>query len=82
MYSNSTLTDALISGDLIPGEGEPIERMRMGNGLSAVYDGGFYNIGVRPTTEDLCVGGTQALDQASQGLPPIVPFLGIDQADF
>ncbi len=82
MYSNSTLTDALISSDLIPGKGEPIERIRLGNGLSVVYDDGVHNIGVRPTTEDLCVGGTQALDQASQGLPPIVPFLGNDQTDF
>jgi cytochrome c peroxidase len=34
-----------------------IERMRMGNGGVAVYDNGFYNIGVRPTQEDLGVGG-------------------------
>ncbi len=33
-----------------------IERMVMGNGGTAVYDGGFYNIGVRPTQEDLGVG--------------------------
>lgn len=33
-----------------------IERMVMGNGKTAVYDGGFYNIGVRPTLEDLGVG--------------------------
>ncbi len=33
-----------------------IERMVMGNGGTAVYDGGFYNIGVRPTLEDLGVG--------------------------
>lgn len=33
-----------------------IERMVMGNGKQAVYDGGFYNIGVRPTKEDLGVG--------------------------
>jgi cytochrome c peroxidase len=36
---------------------EKIERMRMGNGGVAVYDNGFYNIGVRPTFEDLGVGG-------------------------
>ncbi|MEY4567306.1 MAG: hypothetical protein RLY14_2276 [Planctomycetota bacterium] len=34
-----------------------IERMIMGNGQSGVYDGGFYNIAVRPTLEDLGVGG-------------------------
>jgi hypothetical protein len=32
--------------------------MAMGNGLPAFYDGGFYNIGVRPTEEDLGVGGS------------------------
>jgi cytochrome c peroxidase len=37
---------------------EPLERMVMGNGGVAVYDGGFYNIGVRPTKEDVAVGGT------------------------
>lgn len=36
---------------------EPLERMVMGNGKSAVYDAGFYNIAVRPTREDLGVGG-------------------------
>jgi cytochrome c peroxidase len=35
---------------------EAIERMPMGDGGTAVYDGGFYNIGVRPTREDLGVG--------------------------
>ncbi len=34
-----------------------IEFMAMENGGSAFYDGGFYNIGVRPTGEDLGVGG-------------------------
>lgn len=36
---------------------ERLERMIMGNGGEAVYDNGFYNIGVRPTLEDLGVGG-------------------------
>jgi cytochrome c peroxidase len=36
---------------------ERLERMEMGNGGVAVYDNGFYNIGVRPTLEDLGVGG-------------------------
>lgn len=36
---------------------ERLERMIMGNGALAVYDNGFYNIGVRPTLEDLGVGG-------------------------
>lgn len=38
-------------------ESEKIERMVMGNNGVAVYDNGFYNIGVRPTTDDLGVGG-------------------------
>lgn len=36
---------------------ERLERMTMGDGGEAVYDNGFYNIGVRPTKEDLGVGG-------------------------
>ncbi|HET9555385.1 MAG TPA: post-COAP-1 domain-containing protein [Anaeromyxobacteraceae bacterium] len=36
---------------------QPVERMTMGDGGCGVYDDGFYNIGVRPTAEDLGVGG-------------------------
>ena len=64
-----------------------IERMSMGDGGAAVYDNGFYNIGVRPTAEDLGVGrndpfGTPLSDSrlAQQGLfidpnlsPPVTP---------
>lgn len=35
----------------------PMARMTMGNGATAVYDEGFYNIGVRPTLDDLGAGG-------------------------
>lgn len=42
------------------GNAEAIERMVMGDGGTAVYDGGFYNIGVRPTAEDLGVGADLA----------------------
>jgi hypothetical protein len=38
------------------GVGAALERMAMGNGVAALYDGGFYNIGVRPTFEDLAIG--------------------------
>jgi cytochrome c peroxidase len=38
-------------------EGGLVERMLMGDGGAALYDSGFYNIGVRPTHEDLGVGG-------------------------
>lgn len=37
---------------------QPITRMTVGNGLPAVYDEGYYNIAVRPTVEDIGVGGT------------------------
>lgn len=35
-----------------------LERMKMGDSAVAVYDDGFYNIGVRPTSEDKGVGGS------------------------
>lgn len=38
--------------------GARLERMKMGDSGVAVYDDGFYNIGVRPTAEDKGVGGT------------------------
>ena len=34
-----------------------LERMLMANNIIAVYDNGFYNIGVRPTTDDIGIGG-------------------------
>jgi cytochrome c peroxidase len=37
---------------------ERLERMHMGDGNVKVYDNGFYNTAVRPTQEDLAVGGT------------------------
>ena len=39
------------------GEGTLIESMFLKTGELAVYDNGFYNIGVRPTAEDRGVGG-------------------------
>ncbi len=41
-----------------------LETMAMGNGREKTYDNGFYNIGVRPTMDDLGVGGTDGF-----GLP-------------
>ncbi|MCC5607527.1 c-type cytochrome [Nostoc sp. CHAB 5834] len=38
-------------------QNQRLEYMIMGDGQQAVYDNGFYNIGVRPTTDDLGVGG-------------------------
>ncbi|MDH5179685.1 MAG: hypothetical protein OEY07_08460, partial [Gammaproteobacteria bacterium] len=42
-----------------PGQQEPIavmERMVAFNGAPVVYDSGFYNLGVRPTPEDIAIG--------------------------
>jgi len=39
---------------------ERIERMVMADNLIALYDNGFYNTGVRPTSEDLALGGSDA----------------------
>lgn len=39
-------------------EGGLVERMRMGDGGVALYDNGFYNIGVTRTAADIGLGGT------------------------
>ncbi len=44
-----------------PGDGAVVELMTMGNGVAALYDLGFYNIGVTPTAEDIGVGGIDPL---------------------
>ena len=48
----------LFSGAAVPPRQpeERVERMIMGNNEVAFYDGGFYNIGVRPTQNDVGVG--------------------------
>jgi len=53
-HEGPELSDATISG----AGNDRTEFMRMGNGGYATYDTGFYNIGVRPTQEDLGVGNT------------------------
>ena len=55
-HGGPELTNAATRLRLAPAE--RIERMLMGDGQVAIYDNGFYNIGVRPTSEDLGVGGT------------------------
>ncbi len=51
-------TGPLFSGAAVPPRqpDERVERMIVGDGNVAFYDGGFYNIGVRPTQQDLGVG--------------------------
>lgn len=62
---------------------QPLKRMRMGDGNTAVYDNGFYNIGVKPTFEDLLIS-VGSVDPAGnplsmvrlaqvQGETPVVP---------
>jgi cytochrome c peroxidase len=42
----------------LPALGKYTERMVMGDGGIALYDSGFYNIGVRSSKEDLGIGGS------------------------
>ena len=42
---------------ILRANGAQVEDMIMGGGDGAVYDSGFYNIGVRPPVEDIGVGG-------------------------
>lgn len=51
----TSATVGQIRGDDSPEDG-PIEFMEMQIGPEAFYDNGFYNIGVRPTLEDIGVG--------------------------
>ena len=51
LFSAATMTRA------DPGNPERVERMQMGDGGAALYDHGFYNIGVRSTFEDVGIGG-------------------------
>jgi manganese oxidase len=41
-----------------------LERMDMRNGKTMTYDSGFYNIGVRPTHEDIGIGGRSPFGKA------------------
>lgn len=53
-HGGAAFTNAAIRRQLIT---ERMSQMVMGNGGTAVYDEGFYNIGVTRTTDDLGVGG-------------------------
>lgn len=52
-HSGPELTNAAHSNVL----SQRVERMTMGDGAIGIYDTGFYNIGVRPTSDDLGLGG-------------------------
>lgn len=53
-HSGPELTSAATKLRLTPTE--RVESMKMGDGQTALYDNGFYNIGVRSTSEDFGVG--------------------------
>jgi cytochrome c peroxidase len=57
LLTNATVLRLLLADPEIDPEGL-IETMQMGDGGLANYDGGFYNIAVTPTAEDLGRGGT------------------------
>jgi cytochrome c peroxidase len=57
-HIGAELTGASVSETLNPLEPAQIEVMAMADGGTANYDQGFYNIGVRPTSEDIGRGGT------------------------
>jgi cytochrome c peroxidase len=70
-HFGSEFTGASITVARDPAEGGLIELMAMGDGNRANYDIGFYNIGVRPTNEDLGRGGVVSglLDLDGNPLP-------------
>ncbi len=51
LFSGATVTKSSTST-------KAMEHMRVGNGAMAFYDKGYYNIGVRPSAEDIGVGAT------------------------
>ncbi len=61
-HAGPEMTAAAVSQLLDPGEAGLIELMAMGDGGLANYDLGFYNIGVRPTAEDLGRGARVTLN--------------------
>ena len=52
-HTGATFTSAAFNNVI----DQRLERMLMANNAIAVYDNGFYNIGVRPTTDDIGIGG-------------------------
>jgi cytochrome c peroxidase len=55
-HSGPVLTTSAIGINHL-GEDNVVERMTMADGGIALYDNGFYNLGVRPTRDDPGVGG-------------------------
>ena len=63
-HKGAEFTGAATSLQPAGGEGTVIESMFLKTGELAVYDNGFYNIGVRPAAEDRGVGGTDPFGNA------------------
>jgi len=55
-HKGAEFSGATVSEFSQPDESQ-VEHMLMGQGVVALYDSGFYNIGVRPTFEDIGAGG-------------------------
>jgi cytochrome c peroxidase len=76
-----------INPDTNAPEEAPLERMLMGDGGIALYDSGFYNIGVRLTADDLGVGGLDPfgnpLSLTRQAInPPMIDPTAVDPCTF
>jgi cytochrome c peroxidase len=56
-HKGAEFTGAGTTLKLLQAQGGLIEHMIMGDGTVALYDSGFYNIGVRPTVDDIGIGG-------------------------
>jgi cytochrome c peroxidase len=56
-HRGAEFTGAATSQKLAKSMGAQVENMLMGDAQPAVYDTGFYNIGVRPPVEDIGIGG-------------------------
>jgi len=76
-HSGAELTNASVRNV----ENQRLEAMIMGDGGCRVYDDGFYNIGARPTDDDIGVGGQDPFGNplsetlmSKLGLLPGVPF--------
>lgn len=57
LFTNAAIDVVMRLGIAVDAEGL-IEPMPVATGVFSLYDTGFYNIGVRPTTEDVGRGGT------------------------
>lgn len=74
-FTNASVRNVLNNG--------PLHRMVMGNNQSAVYDEGFYNIGVRPTAADIGNGGQaggQPAPSAARHLPKLAAAAAAGQS--